>query len=134
MTEIRNFDAFNERRYSDPWVAAVDKNGRLDFKNHVGGYTGRRGAGEAGTLYLNDEPKEGDLFAYGQKDYRGNNTFVFYIQWRDGKKTPVEKDELVEAVRYRASLVQAIDPKDAEIARLRKRIEELESELDKYRN
>lgn len=94
---ISTYDAFNFRRYGDPWVALVDSNGRINFKPHVGCYTGARGKGEAGELYVY-APVEGQVYAYGQKDYRGRNGGYGYVQFVGGKFVNVEKEKLIEAL------------------------------------
>lgn len=69
---IAEFGSYNQRRYGTPWVARFDvTTGRPDFDGaRVGGYTGGYNTGDAGTLYVID-PQPGDVYAYGQKDYRG---------------------------------------------------------------
>lgn len=94
MKTIKTYECFNERRYSNPWVAVVGEDGKINFKRKIGGYTGAYGKGEAGELYIT-EPVENAVYAYGQKDYRGNNTEYRYIQYRNGQFVPVEKTELV---------------------------------------
>ena len=45
---IKSYSSFNQRRYSNPWVAIIDpETGDPDFKNKIGGYTGAFGKGEA---------------------------------------------------------------------------------------
>lgn len=94
MKTIKTYECFNERRYSNPWVAVVGDDGKINFKQKIGGYTGAYGKGEAGELYIT-EPVESAVYAYGQKDYRGKNTEYRYIQYRNGQFVPVEKTELV---------------------------------------
>ena len=97
MLVIKEYYSFNQRRYGDPWVAIVKPDGQMDFTVRVGGYTGARGAGEAGALYI-AEPVEGRVYAYGQKDYRGNNGGYEYIKILDGEVIPVAKTELIAAL------------------------------------
>lgn len=97
MKVIKNYDRFNERRYGNPWVARVAANGKIDFENKVGGYTGAYGKGEAGSLYVND-PVEGVVYAFGQKDYRGNNGGYEYIQYKNGEFLKVEKTALIDVL------------------------------------
>ena len=73
------FDAYNFRRYSDPWVATI-KDGKYDFNNRVGAYTGKYHAGEAGSLVVTC-PETDVIYAYGQKDNRGRNTVISYAIW-----------------------------------------------------
>lgn len=85
MKTIETYAAFNERRYGQPWVAIVDQSSKtIDFMKKVGGYTGKYGRGEAGELVVFD-PEEGAIYAYGQKDYRGNNTDNGFAKVVDGE-------------------------------------------------
>lgn len=86
---IASFDCFNQRRYSAPWVAKFSA-GKYDFKANVGMYTGNGRDGEAGDLVV-FAPEEGQIYAYGQKDYRGNNTKLCFAIWQDGGFTPCDK-------------------------------------------
>jgi hypothetical protein len=97
MLVVKNYDCFNQRRYGNPWVAKVDSNGKMDFTVKVGGYTGGYNKGEAGQLYINN-PVEGAVYAYGQKDYRGNNGGYEYIKIVDGQPVDIDKSQLVEAL------------------------------------
>ena len=40
LKTVRSFGSFNKRRYSNPWIAMVGKDARLDFSKKCGGYTG----------------------------------------------------------------------------------------------
>lgn len=97
MKIIKNYDGFNERRYGNPWVARVNKDGKIDFSVKVGGYTGAYGKGEAGSLYVT-EPVEGGVYAYGQKDYRGHNGGYQYIQYQNGEWVEIDKTQLIETL------------------------------------
>jgi hypothetical protein len=94
---IKNYAGFNFRRYGNPWVAKISSNGKIDFSIKVGGYTGAYNKGEAGQLYIND-PVEGGVYAYGQKDYRGNNGGYEYIKISNGEPVPVDKVRLIDAL------------------------------------
>lgn len=94
MVVIKNYESFNFRRYSNPWVARVDSNGRIDFSIRVGGYTGAYGTGEEGSLYITN-PVENGIYAYGQKDYRGHNGGYKYIQYKNGEFVVIAKAELI---------------------------------------
>jgi hypothetical protein len=99
MVVIAEYGAFNQRRYSNPWVAIVDKHtGKMDFPQRVGGYTGGWGKGEAGQLYI-IEPVEGAVYAYGQKDHRGNNGGYEYAKYIGGQFVPVAKVDLIKALQ-----------------------------------
>ena len=97
MKVIEKYDSFNPRRYGNPWVAIVNENGKIDFRSNVGGYTGAYGKGESGELYITD-PVDMAVYAYGQKDYRGNNGGYKYIQFINGEFVTVDKTELIEAL------------------------------------
>lgn len=97
LKTVRSFGSFNKRRYSNPWIAMVGKDARLDFSKKCGGYTGGYNKGEAGELYVTD-PVEGQVYGYGQKDYRGSGSFTAYVQYRDGEFVEVEKCDLVRAL------------------------------------
>jgi hypothetical protein len=97
MLVIEKYSAFNFRRYGNPWVALVSKDGKIDFSDRVGGYTGGYNKGEAGELFISN-PVEGRVYAYGQKDYRGNNGGYKYIQIIDGAAVSVEKTGLIAAL------------------------------------
>ena len=95
MKTINTYSSFNPRRYSNPWVAKVDKTGKIDFNEKVGGYTGRYGAGEAGELYIIN-PVEGQVYAFGQKDYRGNNGGYEYVIYKADQFVRIDKTELIK--------------------------------------
>jgi len=49
----------------------------------------------AGELYLTN-PQVGAVYAYGQKDYRGSNTYIAYVVYRGDEKLEwIEKKDLV---------------------------------------
>lgn len=52
LVVVKSFEAFNKRRYSDPWVAKVTPDGRLDFTGRCGGYTGGYHTGDAGGRFV----------------------------------------------------------------------------------
>lgn len=73
LVVVKSLEAFNKRRYSDPWVAKVTPDGRLDFTGRCGGYTGGYHTGDAGDLYIVD-PAGGAVYAYGQNDRQKKTT------------------------------------------------------------
>jgi len=81
MKTLKHFEIYNERRYSTPWVATI-KDGKYDFANKVGYYTGNNG--DEGDIVVTD-PQQNVIYAYGQKDYRGGNTSKDFAIW-DGEK------------------------------------------------
>ena len=87
---IATFSSFNERRYSRPWVCAMTATGDHDFSNRVGIYTGDAMHGEEGDSVV-FEPVVGQVYGYGQKDYRGNNTERKYAIWDGEKFVPCTK-------------------------------------------
>jgi hypothetical protein len=98
MLVVKSYSEFNFRRYSNPWTAKVNPaTGKIDFSSKVGSYTGGYNKGEAGQLYIYN-PVEGAVYAYGQKDYRGNNSETNYIKIVDGQTVEIEKTELITAL------------------------------------
>jgi len=100
MLIIKNYSEFNQRRYSNPWIAKVNPaNGKIDFNERVGSYTGGYNKGEAGQLCITN-PIEGGVYAIhtGQKDYRGGTTETNYIKIIDGKIVDIDKSHLIEAL------------------------------------
>lgn len=95
---VATYEAFNQRRYGNPWIAKVGPNGKPSFEKKVGSYTGTYGRGESGELYI-FEPEEGAIYAYGQKDYRGTGAPIRYIQIRDGAPVAIERGELLDLLR-----------------------------------
>ena len=90
IVKIKDFEAYNHRRYSRPWVALVT-DAKPDFSAEVGRYTAK--SGEAGELVIID-PQVGQLFMYGQKDYRGRNTAVAYCVYTEKGLVDVPADKL----------------------------------------
>lgn len=88
---IASYTSFNSRRYSSPWVCTVDDTGKYNFKASVGTYTGNGRTGDAGDLVV-FEPVDGQVYGYGQKDYRGNNTEIKFAKWEN--ESFVECDKL----------------------------------------
>ena len=87
---IYSFDNYNFRRCSTPWVALIN-NGKYDFNKKIGGYTGRYNSGDAGDVYVS-HPVDGQIYAYGQKDYRNpKNTFINFAVWQNGQFVECDK-------------------------------------------
>ena len=98
MKILKHYESFNSRRYGNPWVAIVDKaTAKPDFSVKVGGYTGGYNRGEAGDLYV-FEPKDGAVYMFGQKDYRGGNTERGYVKFVGGEFVPVTSETLIAAL------------------------------------
>lgn len=65
-----NFDSYNKRRYSAPWIGRiveweVGQNPKIVWGKFIGDDDG-------GEVEIEANP--GDIIRAGQKDYRGNNT------------------------------------------------------------
>jgi hypothetical protein len=94
MKVIKSYEAYNERRYGARWVALVNpQTAKIDFSQRVGAYSG--GKGGAGDLYVYN-PQEGRVYAYGQKDYRGNQTEVKYCVFENGVFRLFERENLIK--------------------------------------
>ena len=94
MKTNKTYESFNHRRYSNPWVAPVlPGTTKPDFSKKVGGYTGAYGKGEAGNLYVSD-PVEGQVYTYGQKDYRGGKSDRGYVRYESGEFHEVDPAEI----------------------------------------
>ena len=90
IVKIKDFEAYNHRRYSRPWVGLV-VDAKPDFSAEVGRYTSK--SGEAGELVIID-PQVGQLFMYGQKDYKGRNTVTAYCVYTEKGLVDVPADKL----------------------------------------
>lgn len=75
---IEHFYSYNERRYSTPWVCLMEENGKYNFSEKVGRFTGDKGCEGDLVVYA---PVVGTVYGYGQKDYRGNGTVIEYAKW-----------------------------------------------------
>lgn len=84
------YDDFNPRRYGTPWVCQVTERGDFDFSHRIGTYTGDGRKGSAGHLVVFD-PIIDQVYAYGQKDYRGNNTARDFVLWDGEAFIPCDK-------------------------------------------
>jgi len=94
MLKVKEFEGFNARRYSNPWICKFE-NGKQNFDKKVGGYTGAYGNGEAGYLYISD-PVDNGIYSFGQKDYRGGHTEVKYLVVENGQIREIERKEALE--------------------------------------
>lgn len=86
---IGKYESYNRRRYSRPWVCIMTEEGRHDFSQRVGVYTGDQ-PGDEGDLVVFD-PAVGKVYGYGQKDYRGKNTERKFARWDGEKFVPCDK-------------------------------------------
>lgn len=92
MKTIAEFDDYNERRYSKPWMAKLSLKGEELQFNFCGLWTGDK-KGSAGKLMavVNDN----DVIAYGQKDTRGNNSYMKYATFNNNEKQIITKEEAI---------------------------------------
>ena len=90
IVKIKDFEAYNHRRYSRPWVALV-VDAKPDFSAEVGRYTAK--SGDAGELVIVD-PQVGQVFTYGQKDYKGRHTEIAYCVYTEKGLVEVPADKL----------------------------------------
>ncbi len=74
---VERFISYNKRRYSKPWVCKMDTNGKYNFKEEVGTYSAVHG--DEGDLIIY-KPEIGQVYGYGQKDYRGES-YIRFIKW-----------------------------------------------------
>ena len=74
---VEHFYSYNPRRYSTPWVCVMT-DGKYGFSKRVGEYTADKG--DEGDLIIY-QPEAGQVYGWGQKDYRGNNTEKNFIKW-----------------------------------------------------
>lgn len=58
--------------------------GEYNFEERIGVFTGDHNIGRGGDLIV-WEPIIGQVYGYGQKDYRGGNTEKHWAKW-DGEK------------------------------------------------
>ena len=79
LIKIADYASYNQRRYGTPWIAKFNPvTGRPVFDgDRVGGYTGGYNTGDAGSVYAIN-PCAGDVYAFGQKDYRGSTRGAAY--------------------------------------------------------
>lgn len=85
---IEHFYSYNERRYSTPWVCCMNEDGSHDFSKKVGTYTADHG--DEGDLVV-FAPVTGQVYGFGQKDYRGNRTEKKYAKWDGSAFVPCDK-------------------------------------------
>lgn len=105
---IKSYAAYNSRRYGMPWAAKVGKTARIDFSEKISGYTGGWGTGDAGDLYI-ENPEEGQIYAWGQKDYRNRTgSTCYYGIYQNGALTEIAKTDLVKAVNAMVAAKQAV--------------------------
>lgn len=78
---IAHFENYNEKRFSQPWVAVV-RDGKYDFSEEIGLWTGDHRYGCEGELMVWAKMlSTKTVYAYGQKDYRGKKTVIRFAIW-----------------------------------------------------
>jgi hypothetical protein len=86
---IYSFGVYNEKRYSMPWVCCMTERGQFDFSKRVGVYTAKDGF--EGDLVVTD-PVVGQVYGYGQKDYRNpRHTMICFAKWDGNDFVPCDK-------------------------------------------
>ncbi|SDD74038.1 hypothetical protein [Sporomusa acidovorans] len=127
---LKEMPGFDEERLANPSVALVRQDGSFSFMNgtnayghpqRVGGYTGRNGLGEAGSLFVY-EPKEDMVFAVVQENYQTLRTQVSYYQYQKGN--------FIEVDRETAKELAAAQPRvEATVKQPEKELEEIVEKL-----
>ena len=125
MNFTQETSSYNQRRYSQPWIAKVDfsdSKGNFSF----GDWTGDKWNGGEGVLSI--ETDAGDIVATGQKDLRKprNSAPEFFVMTEDGKLEPLGD----KGAAYKFFLSQKekgvdIEALNSEKTRLLARIEEI---------
>lgn len=85
---VRHFYTYNANRYSTPWVCEMKEDGTYDFSKRIGTYTANKG--EEGDLIV-FSPVVGQVYGWGQRDYRGSNTEKNWIKWNGEIFVPCDK-------------------------------------------
>lgn len=101
---IQSFGAFDEEKFENPYVGKITGTGKIRYamgKNeygrtlHVGGYTGRKGLGEAGDVYVWN-PQEGDVYAVCQRNNQTLRTDVNFYEYSKEKFIALDREAAVE--------------------------------------
>ncbi len=153
---LKEVPAFDEERFGNPSVARLRQDGSFSFMNgrnayghpqRVGGYTGREGLGEPGTLFVY-APKEDMVFAVVQENYQTLKTQVSYYQYQKGnfietdretakelaakqpepQASPQQPEKELEAIVEKLQNGQ-VPPEEK--AQVKERLQELQSEMKK---
>lgn len=87
---IASYSSFNQRRYGTPWVCTMTPAGNTTFRSGSAPTPGtvirvRRATSLSRTL------SSGQVYGYGQKDYRGNGTVKKFAKWDGEKFVPCDK-------------------------------------------
>ena len=92
---IKTYPAYDSHRFGIPWGALCDATGRPCFTKTVARYTGSGGTGGA---LLVEEPIEGSVWVFGQKDFRANKSPKEYAVFRNGSFKLIPKSDLLAAL------------------------------------
>lgn len=97
LVNVADFGKYDKHRYSKPWLAklkGIPNSVKLGFDFIDGAFVEKEDG--SGTLmgYLS----EGDYIAYGQKDFRGNNSVAWYGIYQNGQFTAVSKPTIVRTL------------------------------------
>lgn len=93
---IKSYSAYDPKVLGTPWGAPSDSTGKPYFKEKIAHYTGSRGS--AGDLFVED-PSEGSVWIYGQKNYSTYQSNKSYLQFQSGKFHALTEDELLPALK-----------------------------------
>lgn len=90
---IATYPDYDDHHFGTPWAAPCESTGRLSFKGKTGYFTGGRGKG--GHLYV-DDPEEGSVWAYGQKNYRHRSDEKNFSVFCEGAFHPISPDTVLD--------------------------------------
>lgn len=89
----QSFGSYNDRRYGKPWGAKVSLSGIKPQYDFCGSFDGTPGS--AGNVRI--EAEVGDVLAFGQKDFRGNNTENdWYLTQEDGSLKTISRSDAID--------------------------------------
>lgn len=121
---IQSFAAFDEEKFDNPYVGKITGAGKLRYANgkadngrtlYVGGYTGRKGLGEAGDAYAWN-PKDGDVFAVCQANNQTLRTSVEFYEYAKENFIEIDRETAIERAKQQeqaqaAQMADAVDDK-----------------------
>lgn len=99
---IKTYPNYDLKRYGTPWGAPCDSAGKPHFSGKVAHFTGGRGVG--GDLFAED-PAEGSVWAYGQRNYFTNISDKKYVQFRGNAFIPLPETEVLAALKSTAQVI-----------------------------
>ncbi|WP_371367840.1 hypothetical protein SRRS_16300 [Sporomusa rhizae] len=153
---LKEMPGFDEERLANPSVALVRQDGSFSFMNgtnayghlqRVGGYTGRNGLGEPGSLFVY-EPKEDMVFAVVQENYQTLKTQVSYYQYQKGNFIEVDRETAKELATAQPQVESTVKQPEKELeeivekikngqiasdekAQIKERLKEIQAEMKK---